>query len=125
MAMLEITVYRGEVKPIEIELADEKNKPVDLSGAILHLFITRHEDEAPIITKHHEDFSLALATRGIVSCVLGRNDTDELPGKLIGQIRAVISGKSIFSDEFCLNLTASVVPGPFIGDGSGTIPAIA
>jgi hypothetical protein len=122
--MLEVTVYRGEVKPITIVVVNEVGRLVDLSGATLFLALKRHgDDSTSTILKHHAEFSMGAAVSGSISFTLSRADSAKLPGKMVGQIRAIISGKTIFSNPFILNLESSVIPGPFVGDGAARIPA--
>lgn len=122
--MIEISVYRGEVKPITLTITNEYKQAVDLSGATLFLAIKRHKnDDVPVISKYHADFDTGSACLGIVSFTTSRADTEQVSGRLVGQIRAIIAGTTIYSDEFYLNVEDSVIPGPFVADGAGTIPA--
>jgi hypothetical protein len=122
--MLEVTIYRGEVKPITIVVTNEVGRRVDLSGATLFLALKRHgDDSTSTILKHHAEFSMGGAVSGSISFTLSRPDSAKLPGKMVGQIRAIISGKSIITNQFILNLKDSIIPGPFVGEGVAVVPA--
>lgn len=124
--MVEISVYRGEVKPIQLTITDQNKRAVDLSSATLFLSVKRYQDDEDLVFyKDHADFDLSLASLGIVSVNLTQIDTNQASGRLVGQIRAIIATSKLFSDEFYLNIQASVIPGLSIGSGAGAISGIA
>ena len=111
--MSRITLKQGESRELVLTVTTTGGTIVDLTGATLLLGVKRRKQDTTYAFSHtHGDFSLTLATIGVVSVFLTTANTIQYQGDLIGELRIKFATSPVIVDksaDFTISIQEAVI----------------